>query len=99
MMLASCASLLPPNTNLEVARQEVKAALSSEEVFLLAGPDLDDASEALDNAHTAWLRHASTVHVDELAMVVTQRVAKARQTARARLVELRRMSQEPEIVR
>lgn len=98
-MLVGCASLMLPNSNLESARQEVKAARSSEDVFLLAGPELDDASDALSDAHTTWLRHGSRAHVDELAMVVTQRVAKARQTAAARLAELRRMSQEPEIPR
>lgn len=98
-MLGGCASLMAPNANLEVARQEVKAARSSEDVFLFAGVELDDAGEALDDADKAWLRHGSRAHVDELAMVVTQRVAAARKTAAARLVELRRISQEPETSR
>ena len=98
-MLTGCASLMSPNTNLEIAREEVMAARFSEDVFLLAGPELDDAGEALDDANRAWLRHGSREHVDELAMVVTERVAKARRTAAARVVELRRISQEPEMPR
>lgn len=89
--MAACSALTPSNSALESARSAYTSAEASEEVFLFAGPELEDAGDVLNIARKAWLRRASRGEVDELALVVTQRVAVARQVAAQRATEMRRL--------
>ena len=90
-VMAACSALTPSNSALESARSAYTSAEASEEVFLFAGPELEDAGDVLNIARKAWLRRASRGEVDELALAVTQRVAVARQLAAQRATEMRRL--------
>jgi hypothetical protein len=47
IFLPVCAAVTPVNSALEAARSDYKSAESSEQVFLFAGPALEDAGDAL----------------------------------------------------
>ena len=89
--LSACAAMTASNSMLDGARTEFENARSTEDVFLLAGPELEDASVALNAAEKAWRWHADKSQVDRLAEVVNQRVAFARFAAAQRVLELRHL--------
>jgi hypothetical protein len=93
-VLTACASMSAVNPELEAARSELLSTQADEDVFLLAGHELDDASDAFKEAQRAWLRHTGKPEVDRLAGIVVQRLLFARQTASERIRELRRQSSE-----
>ncbi len=95
MLGAGCAALTPANTDLEAASKAFNGAQSTEAVLLFAGPELEAARQALQEARTAWIRREGKDHVDRLASVVAQRVALARDTAGLRVIELRKLFDEP----
>ncbi len=91
IFIGACSTLTPSNSALEAARSDYGNAESNENVFLFAGPELEDAGDALNVARKAWLRRATKAEVDGLALIVTQRVAVARQVAAQRVTELRKL--------
>jgi len=84
-LVAACSSVPDRNTALELARSEFNIARNDAQVTSQAPEELKRAAEALRVADQARSSGESTVNVDHLAYLTSQRVVIAQETAASRV--------------
>jgi len=87
-VLAGCSSLPANNSLLDEARTDYRNAQANPQVTALAAGELQQASNSLDKANSAWSKDEERALVDHLAYVAKQQVAIARETADQKAAEL-----------
>lgn len=85
--LAACSSTPPQNLTLEQARTRVAAAQTNAQVTRFAPQELKRADDSLRVAERAWSDGGTTVTVDHLAYLSSQRAAIAQETAASRAAQ------------
>ncbi len=93
--LAACSSVPQTNAQLESARSQLRAARADPQTLGLTGPELQQASAAMDAAESAQARGDDRATVDHLAYLASQRTvllqeAGNRRTAEATLAQANR---------
>ncbi|GGC82649.1 OmpA family protein [Undibacterium terreum] len=86
-LLSACSSVPQNNSALEDAKRDFAMTQSNPTVARLASAELKQASDALDQANTAWTKKESLQKVDNLAYVAKQKTANAREVAKAKSAE------------
>ncbi|HTD03562.1 DUF4398 domain-containing protein, partial [Undibacterium sp.] len=86
-LLSACSSVPQANNSLEDARRDYAMTQSNPTVARLAPAELKQASDALDQANTAWAQKDSLQKVDSLAYIAKQKTANAREVAKQKSAE------------
>lgn len=86
--LAACGSLPPANARLDAARSQLRAAQADPQSMGLPGPELLNATTALDAAETAQARGDDSASVDHLAYLASQRTVLLQQAGQRRSAEV-----------
>ncbi|MFZ6646357.1 OmpA family protein [Undibacterium sp. TJN25] len=86
-LVSACSSVPQTNSALEDARRDFATTQSNPTVARLASAELKMASDALDQANTAWAQKESLQKVDNLAYVAKQKTANAREVAKQKSAE------------
>jgi outer membrane protein OmpA-like peptidoglycan-associated protein len=87
MMLAGCATAPATTPALDQARADFVDASNNPQVSQYAPLEFRQATDALDKANAAAAHHDSLNAIDQLAYVAKQKVATAREVARAKAAE------------
>ena len=85
--ITACASAPPANPRLDDARAQLRAARADPQTQGLAGPELQNATAAIDAAETALARGDDTASVDHLAYLASQRTVLLEQAGQRRTAE------------
>jgi outer membrane protein OmpA-like peptidoglycan-associated protein len=85
--ITACASAPPANPRLEEARTQLRAARADPQTQSLAGPELQNATAAMDAAETALARGDDTATVDHLAYLASQRTVLLEQAGQRRTAD------------
>lgn len=85
--LAGCASVPPPNAELEQARTAYVAARSDPQTTRLAAAELQQAGDALRQAEGAWRDADASARIDHLAYLARQRTAIAQTLGQQRAAQ------------
>jgi outer membrane protein OmpA-like peptidoglycan-associated protein len=87
VLLSACSTVPTTTATLDEARADYVAASNNPQVASYAPLEFRQASEALDRANQAAAKRESLDTIDRLAYVAKQRVATAREVARAKAAE------------
>lgn len=87
-VLAACNTTPRNHALLEEARSDYRAAQGNPQAVNLAGGELKQAGDALNEASAAWARRDEAEMVDHLAYLAKQRVAIAQEVAKQKTAEL-----------
>jgi outer membrane protein OmpA-like peptidoglycan-associated protein len=87
MLLAGCSTVPTTTASLDQARADFVAANADPQVPSLAPLEFKQASDALDQANAAAARRDSLDAIDRLAYVAQQRIAAAREVAKAKAAQ------------
>ena len=85
--ITACASAPPANPRLDDARAQLRAARADPQTQSLAGPELQNATVAMDAAETAQARGDDTATIDHLAYLASQRTVLLEQAGQRRTAE------------
>jgi outer membrane protein OmpA-like peptidoglycan-associated protein len=85
--LSACSSTPTSTSQLEQARSDYTMVQSNPDVAKYAPLELAAASRALDQANTAAANHESLNEIDQLAYLAKQKIAAAREVARAKAAD------------
>lgn len=85
--LAACSSVPPANARLDAARSQLRSAQADPQTMGLAGPELQNASAAMDAAESALARGDDSASVDHLAYLASQRTVLLQQAGQRRSAE------------
>jgi outer membrane protein OmpA-like peptidoglycan-associated protein len=87
VVIAGCNSVPPKNATLEGARSNYSAAQNDPQVASLASIEFKQASDALNEAETAWRDKDKPERVNHLAYIADRKVSIARETAALKAAE------------
>ncbi len=86
--LAGCSSVPQSNARLEEARSSYRMASDNPRTAEMAGAEMQQATQAMDVANSAWERNDDTQAVNHWAYLAQQRVAIAQATTERKVAEL-----------
>ena len=85
--MTACSSLPQPNARLEAARSQLRSAQADPQSMGLSGPELQNATAAMDAAESAQARGDDSDAVDHLAYLASQRTVLLQQAGQRRSAE------------
>ena len=86
--ITACSSVPPANARLNEARSQLQATRADPQTHGLGGPELQNATAALDAAESALAKGADTAHIDHLAYLASQRTVLLQQAGQRRTAEM-----------
>lgn len=86
--LVGCANVPQANARLEEARTSYRTAQDNPNTAEMAGAEMQQATQAMDVANSAWERNDDTQDVNHWAYLARQRIAIAQATTERKVAEL-----------
>ncbi|MDH4393487.1 MAG: OmpA family protein [Aquabacterium sp.] len=86
--ITACSSVPPANARLDDARSQLRATRADPQTHGLGGPELQNATTALNAAESALARGADSAEIDHLAYLASQRTVLLQQAGQRRTAEV-----------
>jgi outer membrane protein OmpA-like peptidoglycan-associated protein len=86
--ITACSSVPPANARLDEARSQLRATRADPQTHGLGGPELQNATTAMDAAESAQARGDDSASVDHLAYLASQRTVLLQQAGQRRSAEM-----------